>query len=249
MTSNSFLYGKGIFTTIAIDDGLPVLWDKHRKRLRSNAEAIGLDRTSFESETVLAELLREIEQSDLKNAKARITLFDQRSSEIWPGEEPADAPTGISIIVSERRPLADEFRLTVSEYPVNSRSPLAGLKTCNYLEPILSLEEAKNRGFHEAIRLNERGHVTSACMANVLWEKDGELFTPALSTGCLAGTTREHVLENTGCREVEADIAEIEAAEAIFLTSAGLGIVRVHEFDGRKLFGGTHPIRSLWPPS
>lgn len=248
VTFNSFLYGKGVFTTILVDDGSPVLWEKHWKRLRSSADAIGLDLTNFVSESVLAELLRAVEQTDLINAKARITLFDQRNSELWPSDEPADVPTGISIIVGERRPVPDEFRLTVSIYPINSRSPLAGLKTCNYLEPIMSLEEARKRGFHEGVRLNERGHVTSACMANVLWEKDGELFTPALSTGCLAGTTREYVLEKIDCREVEAGIDAIEQSEAIYLTSAGLGIVRLAEFDGKTFSERSHPLRSLWPP-
>jgi branched-subunit amino acid aminotransferase/4-amino-4-deoxychorismate lyase len=84
-------------------------------------------------------------------------------------------------------------------------------------------------------------------MANVFWFKDGELFTPSLITGCLAGTTREFVLEQIECTEVEAGIGELDGAEAIFLTSAGIGIVRVAEFEGRELDGVGHPVLDLWP--
>jgi branched-subunit amino acid aminotransferase/4-amino-4-deoxychorismate lyase len=93
--------------------------------------------------------------------------------------------------------------------------------------------------------LNELGSVASACMANLFWLRDGTMFTPALTTGCLAGTTRGFVLERMECREVEAAIESLEAAEAIFLTSAGLGVKSVSEFNGRHLPATSHPITSL----
>ena len=91
--------------------------------------------------------------------------------------------------------------LTVSPYRINSKSPLAGVKSCNYLENILAWEAAKAHGFDEAIRLNEKGEIASACLANVFWKKNGEIFTPPLETGCLKGTTRGYVLENLAAAE------------------------------------------------
>jgi branched-subunit amino acid aminotransferase/4-amino-4-deoxychorismate lyase len=124
---------------------------------------------------------------------------------------------------------------------------LAGVKSCNYLEKILAKEEARNRGFAEAIQLNERGEVSSACMANVFWLRDGILFTPSLRTGCLAGTTRGFILENLECEEVEVRIEELLSADEMFLTSAGLGVAQVSEFEGRKLRGEPHSIGGLLP--
>src|SRR3569623_1087535 len=97
------------------------------------------------------------------------------------------------------------------------------------------------------MRLNERGHITSACMANVLWLKSGQLFTPALSTGCLPGTTREFVIESLNLREVESEIDELRNADAIFLTSSGLGVVEGDEFDGRKMKAVDRAITRLVP--
>ena len=110
---------------------------------------------------------------------------------------------------------------------------------------MMSLDEARSRGSNEAVRLNEHGHVTSACMANVFWLKGDRFFTPSLATGCLPGTTREFVLENIECEEVEAGLDDIANAEAMFLTSAGLGIVAVDEFNGRALALDDHPIMRL----
>jgi 4-amino-4-deoxychorismate lyase len=121
------------------------------------------------------------------------------------------------------------------------------VKSCNYLEKIIAKDEAKQRGFDEAIQLNERGDVASACMANVFWRRSGKLFTPSLETGCLPGTTREFVLENIDCDEVALGIEELRTADEIFLTSAGLGVVQVAEFDGRKVQRNEHAIMKLVP--
>lgn len=245
---NFKLYGSGVFSTVAVRDRRPILWEKHWKRIHANAATLGLELHTYEPDDVLAELMKAIDERALLDGKARLTFYDNRTGDNWPNGDSSGSPTALDILIGERRAMPSEFCISVSPYPVNSRSPLAGVKSCNYLEPILTLEEAKKRGFDEAIRLNERGHVTSACLANVFWQTGSRLFTPALSTGCLAGTTREYVLDNVECEEVEAGIGKIASAEAVFLTSAGIGIVRVAELNGRRLSGHTHPLLDLWPP-
>ncbi len=238
------LYGSGIFTTVALRNGEPWFWDKHWRRLADNASRIGLDLTHHSEETTKAALDDAIRTSEIDVSRARITFTDERPSEIWPGHK-AEKSTTLHILVSQNRIAPTRFKVTVSPFRVNSRSPLAGVKSCNYLENILAIDEAKGRGFHEGIRVNERGHITSGCMSNVFWLKGDRLYTSALSTGCLPGTTREFVLENIECDEVAAEIDEIKAADAVFLTSTGLGIVEVAESDGRRLARSGHPILGL----
>jgi branched-subunit amino acid aminotransferase/4-amino-4-deoxychorismate lyase len=243
-SSNALLYGKGIFTTAAIRNGVPVLWEKHWRRLMDNAEKIGIDISGHSSEDVLSMLGGRLANARIVEGRARITFLDKTSSELWTTAEPNE-DTLLQIIVGRDRPVPSPFGITISPHPVNSGSPLAGVKSCNYLEQLLTKDEAKRRGFHEAIRVNEHGHVTSGCMANVFWLKGARLYTSALSTGCLPGTTREYLLENLECEEVEAQIGELETAEAIFLTSAGLGVVALDEYNGRALVGTDHPIVRL----
>ncbi|HVF29940.1 MAG TPA: aminotransferase class IV, partial [Pyrinomonadaceae bacterium] len=111
---------------------------------------------------------------------------------------------------------------------------------CNYLEKILARSEARNRGFDECVQLNERGEITSGAMANLFWLKDERLFTPSRKTGCVPGITRLMILEtlkldDARCVEVETGIGELDSADEIYVTSAGLGIVQVAEFHGRRL--------------
>ena len=177
-----------------------------------------------------------IEKNNLTDGRARITFFDESASEIWMFE--SVRRTSLLIATGDfRRGGAEEFRLTLSPYRINSKSPLANVKSCNYRENLLALEEAASRRFDEAIRLNENGEMTAAAMANLFWIKDETIFTPALETGCLEGTTRSFVIELA--QEIGFDIytsAEpfeaLRRADEVFITSAGIGIGKVRSVDG-----------------
>ena len=241
----SLLYGKGVFTTVAVVNGAPFLWDKHWRRLTANAEKLEIDISQFKAAKILWALELGIKIENLKEGRARITFTDKSESEIWSADP--QKLTRLSIITAERRALPKHFSLTVSPHRINTTSPLAGIKSCNYLNHLLAYKEARSRGSDEAIRLNERGHVASGCMANVFWLKGQKLYTPSLKTGCIAGTTREFILEKLDCEEVEAGIKKLKDAEAIFLTSAGIGVVNVADFDGKRLQAAGHEIERLSP--
>jgi len=243
--SKGALYGKGAFTTIAIRKRKPFLWEKHWRRLASDASRLGIDISAYDEPSVANALAEVTENNNVTNGRARITLVDESPSEIWGGS--GDKEIGLSIITAGPREIPEDFKLTISPHRVNTTSPVVGIKSCNYLEHLMAYKEAKTRGFDEAIRRNERGEIASACMANVFWVKDEMLYTPSLKTGCLAGTTREFVLENLECEEIEALIEELQNADAIFLTSAGIGIVNVSRFEGTPKGGRAHPILDLWP--
>lgn len=241
--SSSALYGLGVFTAIAIYHGLPFLWEKHWLRLSGNAEKLQIDRRAFSEENTRQMLADLIKKSEVNNGRVRLTFFDESSSKIWPFE--TDRKTSLLVTIAEVRPRPESVRVTLSPFAINSASPLAAVKSCNYLEKILALDDAKRRGFDEAIQLNEHGNIASACMSNIFWVTKGEMFTPSLQTGCLPGTTREFVMENIKCIEIEAGIDSLKSADAIFLTSAGIGIARIAEFDGLRFKETDHPMLKL----
>ncbi len=220
--SSAALYGKGIFTTLAIYNSKPFLWQKHWRRLRSHSAKLNIHLNDFDEESVKSGLFQIILQNNIESGRARLTFFDESSSVIWNAE--SKNKTTLLITTADQRETVKDARLTVSPFPVNSKSPLANIKSCNYLENFLAYEEAKKRGFDETVRLNEKDEIVSVSMANIFWVKGERVFTPSLETGCLAGTTREFLLDNFTVQEVKAELKEISEADEIFLTSAGIGI-------------------------
>jgi branched-subunit amino acid aminotransferase/4-amino-4-deoxychorismate lyase len=248
---NSFLsaispaafYGKSVFTTVAIYNSKTFLWQKHWQRLIENAKKINVDLSKFTERAVKNSFLEIIASNKIINGRARLTFFDESSISIWQTEQKKQ--TSFLINTADFREIPKHLRLTVSPFRTNSTSPLCGVKSCNYLENILALEDAEAQGFEEAVRLNERDEIVSACMANIFWLKDGEIFTPNLNTGCLAGTTRGFVLENYPVCEKKAKLNELNEAAAIFLTSAGIGVVQTAEFQEKKFSSKSHGITQI----
>lgn len=244
--SNATLYGKGIFTTIAIYDEQPFLWEKHWRRLNDNADKLGIDLKDFSEQSVKNSLTEIIQKNEIENGRCRLTFFDESSNQIW--QTSNTNKTNLLILTADFREIKQSISLTVSTFPINSKSPLANIKSCNYLENIIALENAKKQGFDEAIRINEKSEIVSACMANVFWLKDEKLFTPSLHTGCLAGTTHEFVLENEKVYEVEESLEILENADAIFLTSSGIGIMQIRKIrinDNERKFDSNQSIKAI----
>jgi branched-subunit amino acid aminotransferase/4-amino-4-deoxychorismate lyase len=221
--SSAALYGKGVFTTIAIHRSIAFLWEKHWRRLTADARKIEIDLTAFSESFTLNSLNAVVEKNKAESGRARLTFFDESPGSIWQFD--AKRRTSLLIQTADFRPVPEAFRLTVSPYRINSTAPLVGVKSCNYLENILAFNEARSRGFDEAVRLNEKDEIASACMANVFWRKGKTIYTPSLETGSLNGTTRQFILENFAVKEIAANISELSAAEGIFLTSSGIGSV------------------------
>jgi len=233
------LYGRGVFTTLAIYRGQPFLWDQHWARLLAHAGRAGVSHQEFTEAAVREALGQLIEANKCEEGRARVTLLSRAARGVWDsGKDKRGVPeTDLLIMTGDARPVpAAGLALTLSPYRVNSLAPLAGIKSINYLEHLMSWEEARARDFDEAVRLNEQGEVVSATMANLFWTREGTLYTPALSTGALAGTTRARVIEliaELAVPQVEGvfDLAHLGDADEIFLTSAGLGVAPVTSFD------------------
>lgn len=222
--SAAALYGKSIFTTVAVYNFKTFLWEKHWTRLTENARKLGVDVSDFTESEIKNFLLEIIERNNLQTVRARVTFFDESPTLVWQN----DSTKKISFLIqtADFRPVKNHLKLTVSPFRVNSASPLAGVKSGNYLENILAWETAKAKNYDEAIRLNERGEIVSACLANVFWKKNGEIFTPSLETGCLRGTTRDFFMENQTVKETKANLIALLEADEIFLTSAGISVVK-----------------------
>ena len=238
--SSAMLYGRGVFTTVAIRNQKPFMWSRHWQRLNDHAERLSVDCTGL-TESNLADALRKlIAVNQVTDGRARVILLARSGRDIWKTKKDSPRKTDVLIMTGEAQhvPTAG-LSLAVSPYRVNSLSPLAGIRSLNYLEQVLSWEEAQTRDFDEAVMLNERGEIVSATMANIFWLTEGTLHTPSLSTGAIAGITRGVVLELAAKQFIPViegvyELSHLTEADEIFLTSASLGVAQVTTFDFRR---------------
>ncbi|HEX8069924.1 MAG TPA: aminotransferase class IV [Pyrinomonadaceae bacterium] len=247
------LYGRGVFTVVALRGGRAFLWPQHWARLAAHAERAGVRLAALDEAAVGAELLRLVEANDVERGLARVALLARTGRGAWRAAARADDELETDLLITTTDAPAEPdagYALTLSPYRVNTHAPLTGLKCVSYLDAVLAREEAHARDFDEAVRLNERGEVVSATTANLFWVAHGTVYTPALSTGALAGTARACVLElaaELAYPVVEGvfDLAHLGDADEIFLTSAslGVGLVTTYDFHRYSVPAGSVALR------
>jgi len=137
----------------------------------------------------------------------------------------------------------------VSFRPVPAKTAPLQLTTCHYDRPLPAyktlhdlawadtLRDLKAAGFDEALRVNSAGYVAEAVYANLFGvDANGELVTPAESTGCLPGTMARAVRVRAqklgmSCRDVSEPVAYFEALPGLFLTNAVRGLMPVGQLN------------------
>jgi branched-chain amino acid aminotransferase len=82
---------------------------------------------------------------------------------------------------------------------------------------------------------NLAGNLCEGTGSNVFYVVDGELRTPTLASGCLAGVTRDLVIEWYGAREVDEPIEVLQTADEVFLVSTTRDVQPVSRVDDRVL--------------
>ena len=236
---HGLLVGDGVFETFRVVDGAPFALTRHMQRLAASAAAIGID-VPDESE-MRAAISDLVAHAGLEQARLRLTVTS------GPGplgsSRGAGPPTAILAITadSDWPPTAS---VAVVPWPRNERSALAGVKSTSYAENALALARAHEIGASEAIFANTAGNLCEGTGSNVFVGIGGELLTPPLSAGCLAGVTRALLLEATAAVERDIPISDLATADEAFVTSSTRGVHPVSDVDGIALPSCPGPLTS-----
>jgi branched-chain amino acid aminotransferase len=218
-----FLTGDGLFETLRVDGGLPLDVDAHLDRLLAGLERIGIGLPEDRSDLSRA-VAAVAEQAPRPVARMRITITRQPTRLITAAPYTPPSSGCVDVIV-------------LPEPWIDSRSPLAGLKSLSWQANRLALARAEQAGAFEALLLNERGRLAEGSRSNVIVGLDGELVTPPLTDGCLPGTVRRRLLEAGLVKERSVGLEELLAAREILLTNSLIGVVPAavsrRGYDGR----------------
>ncbi|RFU83808.1 aminodeoxychorismate lyase [Streptomyces triticagri] len=229
--------GDGIFETAKAVDGHAFALTRHLDRLARSAAGLGLPAPDLdEVRTACAAVL---EANPVPYGRLRITYTGGLSPL---GSDRGDNGTTLVVALGEAGKRPDSTAVITVPWTRNERGALTGLKTTSYAENVVALARAREQGASEALFANTVGNLCEGTGSNVFVVLDGELHTPPLSAGPLAGITRALVVEWTGARETDLPLDVLERAEEVFLTSSLRDIQAVHRVDGRELPGVAGPV-------
>jgi branched-chain amino acid aminotransferase len=222
--------GDGVFEAIKVVDGRPFALTRHLDRLASSAAGLGLP--EVDGAVVQPAVAAVLEGDPLPLGRIRITYTAGRAPL---GSGRVDGDPTLVVVAAPMDPAPETTAVVTVPWPRNERGALAGLKTTSYGENVRALARAAERVASEAIFPNLQGQLCEGTGSNVFYVVDGELRTPTLGSGCLAGVTRALVLEWFGGVEVDEPIEVIEQASEVFIVSTTRDVQGVSRWDDRDL--------------
>lgn len=241
-----FLYGYGVFETMAVHKGYPLFLELHLERLKSSLEYFKF--TAYPAAEELAGFTRQvIEKNKIKEGYVRlvITAGDGGQGLGFPF-----GPSTVLINCGEGITYPSELyqkglsAVILQNVRRNEFSPLVSYKTLNFLENVLGKQEALSRGTEEGLFLNTAGLLAEGTVSNIFLFTKGELVTPSKSAGVLPGIIRRVVLElavsnNIPVRERNILPEGLFSAKECFLTNSLMGIMPLVVINGRSIGNGT----------
>ncbi|WP_299946935.1 branched-chain amino acid aminotransferase [uncultured Ruegeria sp.] len=190
--------GSSVFDGARYFDGMAPDLEAHCARVNRSAEALML--TPSVATEQMVELINEGLQSYTPDTAVYIRPMywgiDGDQTAIIPQEN----STGFAICLEEI-PMAPETAsatLTTTRFrrPVLESAVVNAKAGCLYPNNARMLQEARSKGFSNALVADAMGHVAETATANIFMVRDGEVFTPIPNGTFLAGITRARHIKN-----------------------------------------------------
>lgn len=234
-SDRGFLLGDGAFETLRYEAGELRRWPRHSARLQGALQHIEIPCPDW---NLLHDAATKLCQANaLERAMVRLTVSRGPSGAgLAPpvGTEPTVLITAAALPTA---PAALSARIVESARR-DARNMSSRYKLTTYADMLAARRDAVRQGADMALVLSAQDHVSSADSANLFWVKEGRLFTPDLSCGCLPGTSRAALiaaLKAEGEVVIEGRFSPdvLMQADAVFVTNAVRGVVPLSRVDDR----------------
>ena len=241
-----FLFGASVYETVRTYDGAAFLVERHLKRLRESALALGID-IDESDETLTRQVHETLEASG--NAESSIRIVVSAGVGAIDYRQGSTKKPTIVIVVRPLPPFPESLYkdgatasfVSIMRAGRGNLSPR--IKSSNLLNNLMALRQAHERGAYEALMLNPQGEVCEGSMSNVFVVTDATIATPPISAGILEGITRDLVLSiaREGGFELEEKILlpdELLGADEVFITASSRQVVPIVKVDEQLIADG-----------
>ncbi|WP_457808141.1 aminodeoxychorismate lyase [Kushneria sp. EE4] len=233
LTDRGLAYGDGLFETVLVREGVPMLWNEHCERLAQGAHRLGFEAPSRQWLDTLA--------ARAPDGDHVLKIMLTRGSGGRGYRPPVPSEPRCRWQFMPFTPLVDRWNTGVNVRLCRlrlARQPaLAGIKHLNRLENVLARQEWHDEAIAEGILLNDRDHPIEATAMNLAWFDQGRWWTPALNECGVEGTLRRALVESGHLTVVEhAPLSRLLASQSTCLFNSVQGlwpVVTCHDSDSQ----------------
>ncbi|MFT5722313.1 MAG: 4-amino-4-deoxychorismate lyase [Motiliproteus sp.] len=233
-------YGDGVFETLLVEAGKPLLLRRHLARLYA-----GLDRLAIPyDQAFMDRLAAEIEQLCRGRQRAFLKLIITRGAGGRGYRALADLSPSRILRVSAAPDYPPHWyqegcELYLCRTRLGLNPLLAGIKHLNRLEQVLARNEWQDQ-YPEGLVCDIHDRLIEGTMSNLFLLRGQQLLTPLLDQCGVAGIVRSVIIDWARLNEIEVieqalRVEDLFEAEAVFLTNTGFGVLPVRSCGGGSI--------------
>ncbi len=232
--NRAFRYGDALFETIRlVKGGKAMFLADHMFRIKIGMKTLRMNvPNEFTIENVNKLIQELVKHNKLENdVRVRITIFRNEGGFYTP------KTSDISFLI-ETEDLNEKtgyylnnvgYNIEVFHDIKKHKNKLSNLKSANALLFVLAGIYKTDIKVDECIIINEDGNIAETISSNIFIVKNGALYTPALSEGCIDGVLRKQIIQIAQenrilCYEITLAMNTLLNADEVFLTNAVRGI-------------------------
>lgn len=206
---------------------------EHYERLKNSATALNMP-YSWDTNELIEATYAVLEKNNLQNAYIRPVVYAPANMSFNPNNESylMIAAWEMGLFLGEKL-----LRVTTSSFqrPNPKGFKIEAKASGHYVNSILASQEAKAKGFDEALLTDMNGFVAEGPGANVFFEKNGKLYTPPAGN-ILPGITRATIMElaaemNIPVQERLFTIDELKQADTAFFCGTAAEVIGWQSLD------------------
>jgi branched-chain amino acid aminotransferase len=241
-----FLYGDSAFEVMRTYGKRPFREREHLARLASSCERLVI-RSPLSAAELSAAIAQTIAASEQPECYLRVMVtrgVGPMSLDLSQAEAPSVLIFALPLSPLPEGTYIEGMAVGLSKAArATDGTSAVGAKSSNYLASLLALHEVKQRGCQEALIVAPSGEVIEGATSNVFAVRAGELFTPPIHAGILAGITRHTVIElaveqRRRVHETPLSPSDLFSADEVFITSSVREVVPVVRVDDVTIGSG-----------
>jgi branched-subunit amino acid aminotransferase/4-amino-4-deoxychorismate lyase len=247
LSNRSFRYGDGLFESIRIANHRPQFLKEHIQRLHTGMKVLKMQPHPLLNEQFLEAAILELAQKNNINAGGRVRLTIYRND----GGLYTPDTNEVSYFIEADRLDESNYMLnpkgfTIDQYAEFKKQQhiLSNIKSANSLLYVMASINKKQLGLDECLLLNDKHYIIEGISSNIFAVKNGVLYTPPISDGCVDGVMRKKIIEIAQANRIavyEISIMQnvLLGADELFLTNAVNGIRWIVAYKQKRYFNNT----------
>lgn len=246
--NRAFKYGDGLFDTLKYQNEKIQFLEDHYFRLMSSMRMLRMKiPMDFTLEFYEDQIIKTIDANPKKDKlRIRVSIFRKDGGLYTPENKHID-------MIIETKALVDNYYDVYEidlfkDFSVYS-GQISNIKTNNRITNVIASIYSSEYNYQNCVLINEKKNIVEVANANIFLIKNQDIFTPALSEGCINGIIRKKLIEKISTIKKykihESSISPFELLKSneVFITNSIIGIQSVSKY--RKKEYNTNQTKEL----